>query len=72
MRVFNKLGVYIVKAYQAVISPVLGSNCRYQPTCSSYFIECLEKHNFQHALYLGTKRILNCHPFGGSGYDPVP
>ena len=72
MRVFNKLCIYIVKSYQLVISPVLGANCRYQPTCSSYFIECLKKHNLQYALYLGTKRILNCHPFGGSGYDPVP
>ena len=72
MRAFNKLFVYIVKVYQILISPLFGANCRYQPTCSSYFIECLEKHNLKCALYLGAKRILNCHPFGGSGYDPVP
>ena len=72
MKLLNKLFIYIVNAYQLIISPFLGSNCRYQPTCSSYFIECLKKHNFLHALYLGTKRILTCHPFGGSGYDPAP
>ena len=72
MQVFNKLFIYIVKSYQVVISPILGNNCRYQPTCSNYVIECLKKHNTLYAIYLGTKRILTCHPFGGSGYDPVP
>ncbi len=72
MQLFNKVFIYIVQSYQVLISPFLGNNCRYQPTCSNYFIDCLRTHNFQHALYLGIKRILNCHPFGGSGYDPVP
>ena len=72
MQLFNKLFIYIVQSYQFLISPFLGNNCRYNPTCSNYFIDCLKAHNLQRALYLGIKRILNCHPFGGSGYDPVP
>jgi len=72
MQVFNKLFIYIIKFYQLAISPILSNNCRYQPTCSNYVIDCLKKHNLLYAIYLGTKRILTCHPFGGSGYDPVP
>tara|TARA_B100000700_G_scaffold30713_1_gene29548 strand:+ start:77 stop:295 length:219 start_codon:yes stop_codon:yes gene_type:complete len=72
MKIFNKSFIYIIKLYQLLISPFLGNNCRYQPTCSVYFIECLEKYHLGHGLYLGIKRLLNCHPFSGSGYDPVP
>ncbi len=64
--------IYVIKIYQIIISPFLGSNCRYQPTCSSYFIECYQKHSIIYGSYLGIKRIFSCHPFGGSGHDPVP
>ena len=64
--------IFIIKIYKLVASPVIGQNCRYQPTCSSYAIECLEKYNIVYAIYLGSKRILKCHPLGGSGHDPVP
>ena len=48
------------------------ATCRYQPTCSSYMIEALKKHGPFKGLFLGLKRIASCHPWGGSGYDPVP
>jgi len=62
----------LVRFYQLAISPWLGNNCRYSPTCSNYMLEALRMHGLIKGLYLGTKRILKCHPWGGSGYDPVP
>ena len=64
--------VVLVRFYQLAISPLLGSNCRYSPTCSAYMSEALHTNGFFKGLYLGTKRILKCHPWGGSGFDPVP
>lgn len=61
-----------VRAYRAVFSPWVGHSCRYQPTCSAYTLEALEKHGGVKGGYLAAKRILSCHPLGGSGYDPVP
>ncbi len=54
------------------ISPLLGKNCRYSPTCSNYCILSLKKYGLIKGTYLSIKRILSCHPFGGSGHDPVP
>lgn len=48
------------------------SRCRYQPTCSNYFIEALNEQGLFKGIFLGVKRILSCHPWGGSGHDPVP
>lgn len=64
--------ILLVRFYQLAISPWLGSNCRYQPTCSTYMIEALKEHGLLKGLWLGTKRIGRCHPWGGHGYDPVP
>jgi putative membrane protein insertion efficiency factor len=61
-----------VKIYQYTISPILPMSCRYTPSCSAYAIEALKKHGPIKGLYLATKRILSCNPWGGSGYDPVP
>lgn len=61
-----------VRAYRVLLSPWVGHSCRYQPTCSAYTLEALEKHGAFKGSYLATKRILSCHPLGGSGYDPVP
>lgn len=61
-----------VRAYRAVFSPWIGFNCRYQPTCSAYAMEALEKHGALKGSYLAARRIGRCHPFGGTGYDPVP
>lgn len=64
--------ILLVRFYQYAISPWMGSNCRYQPTCSSYMIEALKEHGLLKGLWIGTKRIGRCHPWGGHGYDPVP
>ena len=64
--------ISFIKLYQYLISPILGSHCRFNPTCSNYAIEAIKKHNLIKALYLSFKRILKCHPWGKSGEDPVP
>mgnify|MGYP000053016511 CR=1 FL=1 len=64
--------IFLVKVYQYIISPWLPSSCRYQPTCSNYMLDALKKYGPIKGLYLGLKRIASCHPWGGSGYDPVP
>jgi uncharacterized protein len=61
-----------VQAYRLLLSPWLGMNCRYQPTCSAYALEALEKHGAIRGTWLAVRRIVRCHPGGGSGYDPVP
>ena len=62
----------LVRAYQAALSPWLGMRCRFQPTCSAYALEALETHGAFRGLALVARRMLRCHPWGGSGYDPVP
>lgn len=58
--------------YRWCISPLLPASCRYTPTCSQYMLEAVHKHGVFKGLWLGVKRIARCHPWGGSGYDPVP
>ncbi len=64
--------ILLVRFYQAAISPYTPSTCRYSPTCSHYTIEALQKHGLFYGGWLSLKRIFSCHPWGGSGYDPVP
>nr|AOE08551.1 hypothetical protein [uncultured bacterium] len=64
--------IVLIKGYQRWLSPFFPARCRYQPSCSNYCIEALEKHGFFKGSLLGVKRILSCHPLGGSGHDPVP
>ena len=64
--------IKLIRFYQVAISPWLGKNCRYLPTCSQYMLEALKVHGLYKGVFLGIKRILSCHPWGGSGYDPVP
>jgi len=64
--------IMIIKLYQWIISPWLGSKCRYTPTCSHYGIEALKKYGPIKGIWLTVKRISKCHPWGGQGYDPVP
>ena len=64
--------ILIIKVYQTLISPLTPATCRYQPTCSHYAKEALEKHGLFKGGILAIKRIFSCHPWGGSGYDPVP
>ena len=61
-----------VRAYRLIFSPWVGFNCRYQPTCSAYAIESLQKHGGIKGSYLTVHRICRCHPWGGDGNDPVP
>ncbi len=64
--------ILLIKFYQKIISPLTPVTCRFQPTCSQYSIEALQKHGIFYGLFLMSKRILSCHPWGRSGYDPVP
>lgn len=69
---FKFLFIKLIKGYQKIISPWLGANCRYTPTCSQYAVEAIQKHGAFKGGWLGLKRILSCNPWGGHGYDPVP
>ena len=64
--------IQLVRFYRLAISPWLGGNCRFDPTCSSYAIEALQVHGIFKGTWLAARRIGRCHPWGGSGYDPVP
>ena len=64
--------IFFVKIYQVFLSPIIGQNCRYLPTCSEYTIQCLKEHGMFKGLILSLKRISKCHPWGSHGYDPVP
>jgi putative membrane protein insertion efficiency factor len=68
----KKFFILLILFYQKFISPGLKKNCRFEPTCSSYTIEAINKYGILKGSYLGTKRILKCHPFHKGGYDPVP
>lgn len=62
----------VIRTYQWVLSPVLGANCRFQPSCSAYAVEAIEKHGALRGSWLALRRLARCHPWGGFGYDPVP
>ena len=64
--------ILLVRAYQVTLSPLFSGCCRFEPSCSNYMIEAVQRHGVFKGLYLGIRRLLRCHPFGGSGYDPVP
>ncbi|RMF24421.1 MAG: membrane protein insertion efficiency factor YidD [Bacteroidetes bacterium] len=68
----KKLVILPIRAYQVLLSPLLGPTCRYQPTCSHYMVQAIEEWGVIRGLWLGVRRIFRCHPWGGHGYDPVP
>lgn len=72
----NKVATFplliLIRGYQLIISPLLGSNCRFMPTCSEYAKESLRSYGLIKGSYLTIKRIGKCHPWGGHGYDPIP
>ena len=72
MSLLAKIVALPVHAYRLVFSSWVGFNCRYQPTCSAYALEALERHGAIKGSLLAARRIGRCHPFGGDGYDPVP
>ena len=63
---------FLIRVYQVALSPLLGPNCRYYPTCSQYAIEALETHGAFKGTWLTIKRISRCHPWHEGGFDPVP
>jgi putative membrane protein insertion efficiency factor len=67
-----RLAVLFIRLYQAVLSPIVGGACRFEPSCSAYAIEAFETHGARRGLVLTLRRLGRCHPFGGHGYDPVP
>jgi len=62
----------MIRGYQVTLSPLLPSACRYQPSCSAYAIEAVERYGVVRGAWMGAWRILRCHPFARGGYDPVP
>jgi len=68
----KKILIFPIRVYQKLISPVLPPACRYEPTCSHYSVQAIEKHGPLKGSWLAIKRIASCNPWGGSGYDPVP
>lgn len=62
----------VLRGYKLILSPLLGPRCRYLPTCSEYAEEALAKHGVAKGSWLSIRRLGRCHPWGGSGYDPVP
>jgi putative membrane protein insertion efficiency factor len=70
--IFKYLVIVPVRLYQIFISPLLGKNCRYDPTCSHYMIQAVEEWGIFKGVWLGLKRIGRCHPWGSMGHDPIP
>lgn len=70
-KAFQGLFLLIIRIYQVFISPLLGSNCRFHPTCSQYGKEAILKYGPFKGGWMALKRISRCHPWGGSGHDPV-
>ena len=70
--ILSKIFIILIQVYQMIISPLFPATCRYVPTCSKYGIEAIQKYGPFKGGLLTLKRIFSCHPWGGSGYDPVP
>ncbi len=68
----RRIAILLIRGYQLLLSPLLGSNCRYHPTCSEYAIEAIAAHGLLRGAWLAMRRIGRCHPWGGAGHDPVP
>jgi putative membrane protein insertion efficiency factor len=64
--------LFLIRAYQLLVSPLLGPSCRFQPTCSVYAVECVTRFGALRGSWMALKRLARCHPLGGHGYDPPP
>tara|TARA_A100001011_G_scaffold356877_1_gene401274 strand:- start:1973 stop:2209 length:237 start_codon:yes stop_codon:yes gene_type:complete len=67
----KKILIKIIRLYQLILSPLLGSNCRFEPTCSQYVIEAVEMYGVLQGSVMGIKRLFKCHPWHMGGFDPV-
>lgn len=72
MNIISRILIAPVRLYQVALSPLLPPSCRYTPSCSTYAVEALARHGPVKGLWLAVRRIGRCHPWGASGYDPVP
>ena len=72
MQMMSRTLVWLLRAYQVAISPLLGNCCRFYPSCSAYWIEAVERHGCARGVWLGVKRVLKCHPLSLGGVDLVP
>lgn len=72
MKLSQKVALFVLKGYQYLLSPFLGNNCRYIPSCSCYAHTAIERFGVIKGSYMGLKRLLRCHPFHPGGLDPVP
>ena len=70
-KIFTNISINTINLYKYLISPLLGNNCRYLPTCSEYTKESIIKYGVVKGFWLGLKRIAKCHPWGKGGYDPI-
>lgn len=68
----GKVLVWLIKIYRYAISPFLGARCRFEPSCSAYAVEAIERHGVLRGIKLAVRRVLRCHPWNPGGYDPVP
>jgi putative membrane protein insertion efficiency factor len=75
MRIINAIAIWLINlmvaVYRATLGHFMGGHCRFQPTCSQYMLDAVQKYGPWKGFYKGIKRICRCHPFGGSGYDPA-
>ena len=71
-RWLRQTAIALIRAYQLVVSPLLAPACRFDPSCSAYAVEAIERHGLVRGTWLAVARIGRCHPWGGFGHDPVP
>lgn len=67
-----RAGLFVIRAYQLVLSPFSGGACRFEPSCSAYALEAVQSHGLMRGLWLSARRVARCHPFARPGIDPVP
>ncbi|MBO0701528.1 MAG: membrane protein insertion efficiency factor YidD [Candidatus Dormibacteraeota bacterium] len=68
----TRVVLVLIRGYQLTLSPLLGNSCRYEPSCSRYTYEAVQRYGWAKGSWMGVKRIARCHPFARGGYDPVP
>lgn len=68
----RRIAIFLIRGYQWLLSPILGANCRFQPSCSQYAIEAIQEYGLLRGSGFALRRIGRCHPWGGAGHDPVP